>query len=247
MIKAAIIDDEQHCITTLQWTLQEYCKDVKVLATAHNGSDGIFVINHYKPDLVFLDVEMPVMNGIDMLLHFDELNFNVVFTTAYDQYAVKAIKLNALDYLLKPIDKDDLMLAIEKVKNKQALISRQQLDALNEVHKTKVASKIALSTLAGLQFINLDDLVRVEGEGNYCNFILRDKKKVLLSKKLGDAEEILKGNGNFFRAHKSYIINLKFVERYIRGEGGEIIMEDGTSIALSRNKKDEFLELFSKV
>jgi two-component system, LytTR family, response regulator len=246
-MKAIIIDDEQHCITTLQWTLQEYCKDVKVIATAHNGSDGVFLINHHKPDLVFLDVEMPVLNGIDMLLQFEEIKFDVIFTTAYDQYAVKAIKLNALDYLLKPIDKDDLILAIEKVKNKQTQISRQQVDAMHEVHKTKVINKIALSTLKGLQFINLDDLIRIEGESNYCNFILRDKKKILLSKKLGDAEEILKGNDNFFRVHKSHIINLKFVEKYIRGEGGEIIMEDGTSISLSRNKKDEFLELFAKV
>jgi two-component system, LytTR family, response regulator len=246
-MKAVIIDDEQHCITTLQWTLKEYCKDVKVVATAHNGSEGVVLINQYKPDLVFLDVEMPVMNGIDMLLHFEDIKFDVVFTTAYDQYAVKAIKLNALDYLLKPIDKDDLIAAVEKVKNRQTQISRQQVDALHEVHKTKVSNKIALSTMAGLQFINLDNLVRVEGEGNYSNFILKDKKKILLSKKLGDAEEILKGNDNFFRAHKSHLINLKFVEKYIRGDGGEIIMEDGTSISLSRNKKDEFLELFAKV
>ncbi len=246
-MKVIIIDDEQHCITTLQWTLKEYCKDVNVIATAHNGSDGVFLINHHKPDLVFLDVEMPVLNGIDMLQQFEEIKFDVVFTTAYDQYAVKAIKLNALDYLLKPIDKDDLIAAVEKVKTRQTQISRQQVNALHEVNKTKVVNKIALSTLAGLQFVNLDDLVRVEGEGNYCNFILKDKKKILLSKKLGDAEEILKDNENFFRAHKSHIINLKFVEKYVRGEGGEIIMEDGVSIALSRNKKDEFLQLFAKV
>jgi two-component system, LytTR family, response regulator len=246
-MKAIIIDDEQHCITTLQWTLKEYCKDIKVVAVAHNGTEGITVINMYKPDLIFLDVEMPLLNGIDMLMHFEEIKFDVIFTTAYDQYAVRAIKLNALDYLLKPIDKDELMAAIEKVKTKQTQISRQQLDALQEVHKTKVANKIALSTLKGLQFINLEDLVRIEGESNYCNFILKDKKKILLSKKLGDAEEILKGNDNFFRVHKSHIINLKFVEKYIRGEGGEIIMEDGTSIALSRNKKEEFLELFARV
>ncbi len=246
-MKAIIIDDEQHCITTLQWTLKEYCKDVKVIATAHNGSDGVFLINHHKPDLVFLDVEMPVLNGIDMLQQFEEIKFDVVFTTAYDQYAVKAIKLNALDYLLKPIDKDELIAAVEKVKTRQTLISRQQVNALHEVHNTKVVNKIALSTLAGLQFINLENLVRVEGEGNYCNFILKDKRKILLSKKLGDAEDILKGNDNFFRAHKSHIVNLKFVEKYIRGEGGEIIMEDGASIALSRNKKEEFLQLFAKV
>jgi two-component system, LytTR family, response regulator len=246
-MKAVIIDDEQHGITTLKWNLREYCSDVTVAASAQNGSEGIFIINHHKPDLVFLDVEMPIMNGIDMLLHFDEINFSVIFTTAYDQYALKAIKLNALDYLLKPVDKDELVAAVEKVRNKQNQISRLQIDGMQEVHKTKVAGKIALSTSAGLQFVSLDNLVRVEGDGNYCIFILRDKRKITLSKKLGDAEDILKENENFFRAHKSHIINLKFVDKYIRGEGGEIIMEDGASIALSRNKKDEFLELFARV
>jgi two-component system, LytTR family, response regulator len=246
-MKALIVDDEEHCITTLKWTLKEYCKEVEVVATASNGNEAITLIKQLKPDLIFLDVEMPVINGIDMLQHFDSINFDVIFTTAYDQYAVRAIKLNALDYLLKPIDKDELMLAIEKVKIKQTQISKLQIESLQEVHKTKVANKIALSTAAGLQFVNLDNLVRIEGEGNYCNFVLNDKKKILLSKKLGDAEDILKDNTNFFRAHKSHIINLKFVEKYIRGEGGEIVMEDGTSIALSRNKKEEFLELFAKV
>jgi two-component system, LytTR family, response regulator len=246
-MKALIVDDEEHCITTLKWTLKEYCKEVEVLATASNGNEAITLIKQLKPDLIFLDVEMPNVNGIDMLQHFDSINFDVIFTTAYDQYAVRAIKLNALDYLLKPIDKDELILAIEKVKIKQTQISKSQVEALHEVHKTRVANKIALSTSAGLQFVNLDNLVRIEGEGNYCNFVLNDKKKILLSKKLGDAEDILKDNTNFFRAHKSHIINLKFVEKYIRGEGGEIVMEDGTSIALSRNKKEEFLELFAKV
>lgn len=247
MLKAIIIDDELHCITTLKWTLQEYCKDVIVVASAQNGSDGILLINTHQPNLVFLDVEMPILNGIDMLTYFKDINFSVVFTTAYDQYAVKAIKLNALDYLLKPIDKDELMEAVEKVKLQKTKVVAQQIVQMQEFHKTKVADKIALSTLGGLQFINLADLVRVEAEGNYCNFVLKDKRKILLSKKLGDAEDILKGNDQFFRAHKSYIINLHFVEKYIRGEGGEIIMEDGTSISLSRNKKDEFLELFAKV
>ena len=246
-MKAIIIDDEAHCITTLKWVLKEYCADVEVIGSANNGSDAILLINKLQPDLIFLDVEMPILNGIDMLLHFSEIKFDVIFTTAYDQYAVKAIKLNALDYLLKPIDKDELIAAIEKVKNKQVQISKLQIEHLQEVHKTKIANKIAVSTMAGLQFINLDNLVRVEGEGNYCNFILNDKKRLMLSKKLGVVEDILNDNPNFFRAHKSHIINLKYVEKYIRGEGGEIIMEDGTSIALSRNKKDEFLELFARV
>jgi len=246
-MKAIIIDDEQHCITTLRWNLKEYCPNVKVVATAQNGSEGIFLINHHRPDLVFLDVEMPQMNGIDMLEQVKDISFDVIFTTAYDHYAVKAIKLNALDYLLKPIDKDELIKATERVQNKKTLTSKKQIESLTEMQKQKVTDRIALSTNAGLQFINLNELIRIEGDGNYCNFILKDKKRILISKKLGEAEDILKENELFFRAHKSYIINLKFVEKYIRGEGGEIIMEDGTSIALSRNRKDEFLERFSKL
>jgi two-component system, LytTR family, response regulator len=247
MIKTIIVDDEQHCITTLLWNLEEYCKDVEVIASVKNATDAMELIKKHKPDLVFLDIEMPVLNGIDMIMQFEKIDFNVVFITAYDQYAIQAIKLNALDYLLKPIDKDELMAAVEKVRTKQSSTTIEQLQNLQQFHKTKVADKIALSTINGLQFINVANLIRVEGEGNYCNFILQENKKILLSKKLGDAEEILKDNKNFFRAHKSHLINLKFVERYIRGEGGEIVMEDGTSISLSRNKKDEFLELFAKV
>jgi two-component system, LytTR family, response regulator len=246
-MKVIIIDDEVHCITTLKWTLKEYCQDVQVVATARNGSAGILAIEEHNPDLVFLDVEMPVMNGIDMLLHFDDVKFDVVFTTAYDRYAVKAIKLSALDYLLKPIDKDELIAAVGKVIDKQTLISKQQLGTMQEMHRTKITNKIALSTLSGLQFVNLDDLVRLEGDGSYCHFILKDKSKITLSKKLGEAEDILKDDTNFFRAHKSHIINLRYVEKYIRGDGGIIVMEDGTSIALSRNKKDEFLNLFAKI
>jgi two-component system, LytTR family, response regulator len=246
-MRALIIDDEDHCITTLKWTLNEYCKEVNIVATANNGHDGIQLIKLHQPDLIFLDIEMPQLNGIEMLQQCDIINFEVIFTTAYDQYAVKAIKLNALDYLLKPIDKDDLVEAVSRVKAKQAENNKVQVTTSQEVHKTKVANKIALSTSSGLQFVNLENLMRIEGQGNYCNFILKDKKSILLCKKLGEAEEILKEDINFFRAHKSHIVNLKYVEKYNRGEGGEIIMEDGTSIALSRNKKDEFLLLFNRV
>jgi len=246
-MKAIIIDDEKHCITTLVWTLKEYCPDVNIIGTAQNGEEGLELIKKLKPELVFLDVEMPMLNGLDMLQKIDDFFFKVIFTTAYDKYAIKAIKLNALDYLLKPIDKDELIVAIQKVKDEKKGISPMQVDYLNTITKTRMADKIALSLSTGLLFINLKDLVRVEGDGNYCNFILSDKRKILMSKKLGDAEELLSENIDFFRAHKSHIINLKFVDRYVRGEGGDIIMADGTSIALSRNKKEEFLNLFNKL
>lgn len=245
--KAIIIDDEEHCIKTLAWNLQEYCKEIEVVATATNGTEGIKVINEHKPDIVFLDVEMPMMTGIEMLKHFEDIKFKFVFTTAYDQYAVKAIKLNALDYLLKPVDKDELVLAVEKLTAQKELASKEQISQLQEVHRSKVLDKIALSTNGGLQFVKLDDVVQVTAEGSYCKFILTNKKTILLSKTVGSVEEILKDHPDFFRAHKSYLVNLKHIDRYIRGDGGEIVMQDGTMISLSRNKKDEFLQLFEKV
>jgi len=246
-MKAVIIDDEHHCITTLSWSLKQYCSEVEIVGVAYNGEDGIQLIQRLNPDLVFLDIEMPILSGIDMLIKLNKIDFKIIFTTAYDKYAIKAIKLNALDFLLKPIDKDELILAISKAHNESNNINKSQVHQLHEFHKTKVVDKIALSLNNGLHFINLSDIIRIEANGNYCNFILADNRKYLLSKKLGDAEEILLDNPNFYRIHKSHIINLKFVSRYIRGEGGEVIMADNTSISLSRNKKDEFLELFNKI
>jgi two-component system, LytTR family, response regulator len=245
-VKAIIIDDETHCIKTLKWTLKEYCPDVEIIGIATDGDEGIEAINMHKPDLIFLDVEMPMMNGIEMLMHFEKFDFDVIFTTAYDQYAVKAIKLNALDYLLKPVDKDELIKAIEKVKKKETVISKPQIELLKEAQKVKQVNKIALSLSSELQFINLDDLCRIEADGNYCSFVLKDGRKFLSSKKLGDAEELLSEVKYFFRVHKSHIVNLKFVEKYIR-EDGDIIMIDGTYISLARSKKEEFLDLFGVI
>jgi two-component system LytT family response regulator len=178
-MRAVIIDDEQHCITTLKWSLQQYCHDIEVVGVANNGETGFLLIKETHPDLVFLDIEMPILSGIDMLLKLDEIDFKVIFTTAYDKYAVKAIKLNALDFLLKPIDKDELVTSIGKAKKEMNSITKKQVEHLSETHKTKIVDKIALSL----------------------------------------------GNG----------------------EGGEIIMCDGTSISLSRSKKEEFMEFWNKL
>jgi len=246
-MKAVIIDDEQHGITTLTWSLQQYCKEVEVIGFAHNGEDGYNLIQQMVPDLVFLDIEMPILSGIDMLIKFNDIPFKVIFTTAYDKYAIKAIKLNALDFLLKPIDKDELIFAIAKAQKEMNVVSKVQLQNLHDIHKTKVVDKIALSLSNGLHFINISEIIRVEADGNYSKFHLLDNRKLLLSKTLGDAEEILSEDPNFYRIHKSHLINLKHVTRYIRGEGGEIVMSDGASIAISRSKKEEFLDLFNKI
>lgn len=246
MLNTIIVDDEEHCIKTLAWTLDQYCRnDIHHTASFSDSEQAVSALTQLAPDLLFLDVEMPGINGIEILERLGPINFDVIFTTAYDSYAIKAIKMNAMDYLLKPIDKDELVLAVNRVKMKRSMTPQALKE--HEIQKHKDLNKIALSTMAGLQFVNLDDVVRIEGESNYCNFFLRDKKKILLSKKLGDAELLLKDDDHFFRAHKSHIINLRYVDKYVRGEGGEIIMQDGTSIALSRNKKEEFLKFFSRI
>ncbi|MCC7030321.1 MAG: response regulator transcription factor [Chitinophagaceae bacterium] len=246
-MKAIIIDDEQHCIKTLQWTLAQYCAEIEIIAAASNAASGKQLIELHQPELVFLDIEMPVMNGIEMIKSLDKVNFEIIFTTAYDKYAINAFRLNALDFLLKPIDKDYLIEAVEKLKAKNHKIESRQIDNLYQIHKTKIIDKIAISTSEGLQFISLQNIIRIEANGSYCNFYLIDGKKILLSKKLGDVEDILNMHEDFFRVHKSNIINLKYVEKYIKGEGGEIQMIDKTIIGLSRSKKAEFLELFAKV
>ncbi|MFM2386847.1 MAG: hypothetical protein RL660_1604 [Bacteroidota bacterium] len=248
MYNAIIVDDEQHCITTLQWLINNYLNDtVNIVASTTNAKEAVALVQAYKPHIVFLDIEMPHKSGIEIANELaTSSKANIIFTTAYDKYAVKAIKLSALDYLLKPIDSDELQAAIQKIDNLAPADNTQQLEELKQMHKSKMLNKIALRTGDGLIFVQLTDIMYVEGEGAYSKFMLRDGKHVLISKSLSAVVDIL-DDSYFFRPHKSYVINLQFIEKYIRGEGGEIIMQNGASIALSRTKKEEFLQLFGKV
>lgn len=245
-MRAIIIDDEKHCVRTLKWTLKQYCGEVEVVAVANNGTEGVTLIEQHKPDIIFLDVEMPLMTGIDMLLQFQKIDFKVIFTTAYDQYAINAIKLHALDYLLKPIDKDELIEAVQKAKSGDVKPSLKKIQEIQQSQKAERLHRIGLPTLNGLVFVNTNDIVCIIGEGNYSHFKIKEQPKILLSKKLKEVEEMLKDYSNFYRIHKSFIINLSYVSGYVRGEGGTVVMTDGTEIAVSRNKKDEFLELFNR-
>lgn len=246
MIKAIIIDDEKHCIITLQHILSSI-SDVEIVATSQNSLEAKKLIELYQPDLVFLDIEMPKLNGFGVLDQFENIPFKVVFTTAYDQYAIKALKMNALDYLLKPIDSKEIHQAIEKFKSEELLISKDQLTHLQQFINGKIQDTIALSTQEGLVFVKIDEIMYLEASSCYTYIIMKDKLKHLASKTMATFEDVLQDNSLFFRAHKSHIVNLKYVKRYIRGEGGEIIMQDGKNIAMSRNKKQEFLSLFKKI
>lgn len=246
MIKVMIIDDEKHCITTLLHLLKAYKDEVAIVATTQHSSDAKSLIEEHQPNLIFLDIEMPIMNGLELLQQFSSLPFETIFTTAYDQYAIKALRLSALDYLLKPIDKQELKAAIDKYKSKELITTNEQLQQVKKITQHKIMDTLALSTIEGLMFIKIKDIMYLEATSSYTNIFMNNGTKYLASKTLATFEDVM-DETCFFRPHKSYIINLKNVKQYIRGEGGEIIMENGTSISLSRNKKQQFLELFMKV
>jgi len=240
-----IIDDEKHCIKTLSNLLETNFSEVKILATCIDSTKAFDLIQHHKPDFIFLDIEMPLLNGFDLLSKFDHLFFDVIFTTAYDTYAIKAIKYSALDYLLKPIDREDLAAALEKLRNKQGIISKAQLQMATAVHNRQLPDTIALPTTEGLTFAPVNDIVYCTADGSYTRMYMLDKSEVLLSKTLGDVEELL-GEYNFFRIHHSSLVNLKQVRKYIRGEGGEVVMSNGKSLLVARTRKTDFLNAFTR-
>ena len=198
-----------------------------------------------QPDFIFLDIEMPFLNGFDLLAKFEKLFFEVIFTTAYDVYAIKAIKFSALDYLLKPITPEDLGAAIEKVKSRQSFISNEQLRLAATVNNRHLPDTIALPTNEGLAFTRIDDIIYFSAESNYTRIYLTDKNDILLSKTLGDVDELFR-DYHFFRIHNSFLINLKQVRKYIRGDGGEVVMSNGRTLQVARTRKSDFLNEFMR-
>jgi two-component system, LytTR family, response regulator len=240
-----IIDDEKHCIKTLSNLLETNFSAVKILATCFDSTKAYDLIQQLRPDFIFLDIEMPLLNGFDLISKFENLFFDVIFTTAYDTYAIRAIKFSALDYLLKPIDKEDLAAAIEKLKSKQGSISKEQLQMATAVHSRQLPDTIALPTTDGLTFAPVNEIVCCTADGSYTRVSMLDKSEILLSKTLGDVEELL-GEYHFFRIHHSTLINLKQVRKYIRGEGGEVVMSNGKSLLVARTRKADFLNVFTR-
>ncbi len=243
MIKAIIIDDEMHCRKTLGILLKEYCPDVQVMEQCDNGEAGIEAINELKPDLVFLDIEMPRMNGFEMLEQFSEISFAVIFTTGYDQYAIKAFHFSALDYLLKPIDHEELRKAVLKVSRQVLHPLPQQLEILLQKihHQPSGINKIALPTMEGLQMVPVDSIISCASDRNYTAVLLKSKQKIIVSKILKDIEEMLEEH-SFLRVHHSYIVNLNEISKYVKGEGGYLVMSDGSSVDVSRSRKEILLQ-----
>ena len=243
MIRTLIIDDEPNCCKTLAALLERFCPEVQVIDVCADGLEGLQKIRQHSPSLVFLDVEMPKMNGFEMLEKISPVNFHLIFTTSYDQYALKAFRFSAIDYLLKPIDRDELQKSVQKVVRHLQIPGQQQLEILMEKIKqpARPVNKIAVSTMEGLQMISVDNIIRCESDDNYTMLFLRDKKKIIVSSTLKDIEELLE-DFPFARVHRSHLVNLNEIEKYLRGEGGYLIMSDGSSIDVSRSKKEFLLK-----
>lgn len=248
MIRAITVDDEKHCLDTLDILLQENCSDVKVLERCTSAKQAIVAIEKHKPDLVFLDIEMPFMNGFELLEQFTEIPFSVIFTTSFNQYAVKAIHLSALDYLLKPIDPADLIEAIKKIEKRTQFPSQEQIKILIDrmQEKKSVFHKIAVPTAEGFELIPYELLIRCEAEDNYTHLFLKDKRKLTACRTLKEMEEHLAAFSIFTRVHHSYMVNLNEIVKYVRGEGGYLVMSDGATVSVSRSRKDALIRLFER-
>ena len=250
MLKTIIIDDEQHCRDLLKAMLaKKFSSRVKVVAEAINAAEGKEMIGKFKPDLVFLDVEMPVQTGIDLLAGLDRIDFEVIFTTAHEQYALKAIKLNALDYLLKPFSSEELETALDKCTNKKYnSIDPESLTTLlnNLKNISPENKKIGLPTLHGIRFVLIKDIIRIASDSNYTHFFFTDKTKMVVSKTLKEFDEMLTPY-NFFRAHNSHLINLTHLQSFVTLDGDHVIMNDGSKVEVSRRRKSDLLEILKTV
>lgn len=248
MIRCVLIDDENNSLEMMEWLIKTYCPQVTIEAMCNTSENGIEAINKFKPDVVFLDIEMPHMNGFDMLEQFDKLSFDVVFCTAYDQFAIKAFKYSALNYLLKPVDPADLQETFRRLEQKKSSPSKEQIELLLQNIRENIkpaVQRIALTTGDGMIFVPVENILYCEAESNYTSVVLKDGKKILVSKVLKDIDETLSGSG-FYRIHNSFLINLNHIKKYVRGDGGYVIMDNDVTVSISRSRRQEFMELFSK-
>lgn len=246
MIRTIIIDDEQHCTDRLSRLIQERGdKRVLLMDTFGSVEDGIAGIKRLRPDLVFLDVRLHDKTGFDLLQQLEEIPFGVIFTTAYEQFAVQAFKFSAIDYLLKPVDPDDLAAALDKLNETIALKEKaRKLETLFYNLKGK-NKRITVPTITGYNYINVDDIIRCESDVNYTTIYTKDGAKLMVAKTLKEFEELLGGYG-FFRVHNSHLINTACIKSYNKGKGGFITLSDDKQVEVSLRRKEAFLDYLQK-
>ncbi len=245
-IRSIVLDDELHCTDTLRWQLEKYCPSINVVKVFNSSKAALSYIKSNSIDLLFLDIEMPEMNGFELLNRISNLNFDIIFTTAYDEFAVKAFKASAIDYLLKPIGKTDLIDAVQKVENKKSRsVLPDQIDILYDAlsHKKPIKERIAVPTQEGLHFIKINEIVYCISDSNYTNIHLTNTKHILVCKTLKEIEAMLAEDG-FLRIHNSHLINLQKIEKYTRGDGGYVVMDDKKMLNVSRSRKEALLNAF---
>jgi len=250
MLRAIIIDDELNCCKTLEIELKMHCGDmVEVIAIMTESKDALDMIPRLKPDLLFLDIEMPWMTGFELLQELTPIDFDVIFVTAYDQYATKAFKFSAIDYLLKPIDDEELKEAVLRVNSRKPPFSNKEhydLFIENINNQSTKFPKIALKTHEGLEFVKVDKIVRIESESNYATVFLDDRSKLVVIKSLKEFESLLSPH-NFFRSHQSHLVNPLHIKKYLKADGGYLEMEDGSIASISREKKKDLMTLIDKL
>lgn len=246
MIKALIIDDEQHCISRLQQLLQRnHVSEIELLGNCATVKDGLKAINQWQPNLIFLDVQIHDRTGFELLSEAAPVNFKVIFTTAYDKFAIQAIRHSAIGYLLKPIDEDDLAEAVQKLQD----ISTHETKAMSELinHNLNPKNKRKRITIPSgneLVFIDIDDIVRCHSDINYTTIILKNGHKIVVAKTLKEFEEIL-NHYSFYRIHNSDLINIAYIKSYKKGKGGSVLLTDGTELEVSTRRKEDFLKIMS--
>lgn len=249
ILKAVIIEDEKHSRETLRSMLEEFCKDVEVIAMAGTVDEAVKVLSIYSPDIVFLDIELQTGTGFDVLQQIKDPNFEVIFTTAFEKYAIKAIKFSSLDYLLKPIDLDELQKSVDKARTQlDTNVYREQLDTLMQSisRGSMRPEKICLATTAGMEFIAIQDIIVCKADGSYTSFLLENNETLLVSKHLKEYENLL-AEHQFMRVHNSYVVNLKKVKKYVKSDGGHLIMSNDLQVNISPRKKDDLIEAMKRL
>jgi two-component system, LytTR family, response regulator len=246
MMKAIIVDDEQASRETLNNYLSKYCPEVEVAALAENVSTALKEIEKHKPDILFLDVEMPYGNAFDLLEQVKETTFETVFVTAFSHYALKALNQSAAYYILKPIEIEELINAVKKIKeqkekNKHAFHTKILID--NIQNSGKQLQKVVLPLMEGFEVIDVKDIIRCQANDNFTDFILADGRKMLICRTLKFYEDVLSGF-EFCRIHKSHLVNIQHIRKYLKGKGGQVVMSDNSVVDVSPNKKDELFSRF---
>lgn len=243
-MKLIIIDDEEQQRNFTSAVVKKYCPSIEIVAQAANVKDGVEAIQKYAPDLILLDVEMPDGTGFDLLKKLMPIDFQVIFITAHNEFAVKAFKFSALDYLLKPVDPEELVMTLQKAQQlkKQTQIQMQLAILLNNIQDfAGEVKKLVLKDADNVHIVSIADVMYMQADNNYTSFFLADKRKIVISKTLKEYEQLLEGKG-FFRCHQSHLINLNYVLRIDKRDGGFIVMKDQTQLPLSSRKKDQLLE-----